>query len=57
MPLGIGGKRSSTGRKNVILCTLKDVAAADLGGPLHSLILCGELHELELEMLDFFKCT
>lgn len=37
--------------------TLKDVAAADLGGPLHSLILCGELHELELEMLDFFKCT
>jgi len=33
--------------------TCSEVKAADLGGPLHSLVICaGELHELEREFLD-----
>lgn len=31
--------------------TLKELLEADMGGPLHSLIICGELHDLELEIL------
>jgi diphthine methyl ester synthase len=27
-----------------------------LGGPLHSLVICGELHEMEKEFLDQFQC-
>lgn len=31
--------------------TLRELQEHDFGGPLHSLIICGELHELELEVL------
>lgn len=31
--------------------TLVELQEANFGGPLHSLIICGELHELELEVL------
>jgi diphthine synthase len=31
--------------------TLHELQQVDFGGPLHSLIVCGELHELELEVL------
>lgn len=34
-----------------------DVAKADLGGPLHSLVVCAEeLHELECEFLECYRC-
>jgi diphthine synthase len=32
--------------------TLRELQSVDFGGPLHSLIICGELHELELEVLQ-----
>ena len=31
------------------------VPTVDFGEPLHSLILCGELHEFEQEMLELFS--
>ena len=31
--------------------TLKELKEVDFGGPLHSFIICGELHDLELEVL------
>ena len=31
--------------------TLQELKEVDFGGPLHSLIVCGELHDLELEVL------
>jgi diphthine synthase len=35
----------------------REVIDVDLGGPLHSLVIpAEELHELELEFLDFYKC-
>lgn len=34
--------------------TLEELKEADFGGPLHSLIICGDLHELELEVLKEF---
>ena len=46
------------GQDDQFLCfgTLKELRDVDFGAPLHSLILCSpELHELELEMLNFFS--
>lgn len=38
--------------------TLSQVLEADIGGPLHSLVIpAEELHEMELEYLDFFQCS
>jgi diphthine synthase len=31
--------------------TLKELLEADMGGPLHSLVICGDLHDLELDIL------
>jgi hypothetical protein len=31
--------------------TLKELLEEDMGGPLHSLIICGDLHDLEMEVV------
>ena len=46
------------GQDDQLICfgTLKELRDVDFGAPLHSLILCSpELHELELEMLNYFS--
>lgn len=46
------------GQEDQFICfgTLKELRDVDFGAPLHSLILCSpELHELELEMLNYFS--
>lgn len=44
------------GRDDQMICadTLENLAAKDLGGPLHSLIVAGKLHPLEIEFLKIF---
>lgn len=34
--------------------TLQEMTTAELGGPLHSMIITGILHPLEIEMLKLF---
>lgn len=34
------------------VATLRQLASCDLGGPLHSLIVTGQLHPLEVDMLQ-----
>jgi len=41
----------------VISGTLGELATIDFGGPLHSLVIVGEMHELEREMLMEFHCS
>ena len=41
----------------VISSTLGELATIDFGGPLHSLVIVGEMHELEREMLMEFHCS
>lgn len=36
-------------------CTLKEMVEIDLGPPLHSLIIVGHLHPIEIEMLKLFQ--
>lgn len=46
------------GQEDQFICfgTLKELREVDFGAPLHSLILCSpDLHELELEMLNYFS--
>ena len=38
----------------IVSGTLEELCTVDFGGPLHSLILCGELHDLEKEMVRSF---
>ncbi len=34
--------------------TLQQLTTVDLGGPLHSLVIAGHMHPLELEMLKLY---
>ena len=38
----------------IIAGTLDELGEADFGGPLHCLIVCGEVHELEWEALEVY---
>jgi diphthine methyl ester synthase len=52
--LCIGLARMGQTTQKIVAGTLCDLASIDLGGPLHSLIICGECHELELEVVKEF---
>lgn len=36
-------------------CTLKEMVDIDMGPPLHSIIIAGKLHPIEIEMLKLFE--
>ncbi|KAG0430625.1 hypothetical protein HPB47_022522 [Ixodes persulcatus] len=50
----IGLARVGTETQQVVCASLRDMSSCDLGGPLHSLIVPGKLHPMELEMLKLF---
>ncbi|KAG7358447.1 diphthine synthase [Nitzschia inconspicua] len=52
--LCIGLARMGQPTQKIVAGTLQELSKADLGGPLHSLIICGECHELELEVVKEF---
>jgi diphthine synthase len=37
--------------QQIVAGTLEELAKCDMGGPLHSLIICGDVHDLEIEVL------
>lgn len=41
----------------IVFCTLKEMSEHDLGPPLHSMILPGHMHPLEVDMLNTFKIS
>lgn len=49
--LCVGLARMGQPTQCIIAGTLQELKGQDFGGPLHSLIICGDLHELELEAL------
>lgn len=50
----VGLARMGQETQTICVGTLQELRTADLGGPLHSLIVCGDLHELEIEVLKEF---
>jgi diphthine synthase len=52
--LCVGLARMGQPTQKMVAGTLKDLTKVDMGEPLHSLIICGDLHDLELEVLKEF---
>jgi diphthine synthase len=52
--LCVGLARMGQPTQQIVAGTLEELIHADLGGPLHSFIICGELHDLELEVVKEF---
>jgi hypothetical protein len=53
--LAIGCARLGQPTQLIASGTLAELACVDFGGPLHSLVLCGELHDLEVAFMDTMK--
>jgi len=54
--LVVGVARLGRDDQAIVFGSMEQVAQADLGGPLHSLVICaGDLHELEREFLEFHR--
>lgn len=52
--LCVGMARLGQSDQCIIAGTLQELIDQDFGAPLHSLIICGETHELEMEFLEQF---
>ncbi|XP_015923034.1 diphthine methyl ester synthase [Parasteatoda tepidariorum] len=50
----VGIARLGSDDQSIVAASLKRMASLDLGPPLHSLIICGDLHPVEKEMLQVF---
>ena len=37
--------------QKIVAGTLKELTTVDFGGPLHSLVICGTLHDLEMDII------
>lgn len=51
----VGVARVGSDTQTIKACTLKQMAEEDLGGPLHSLVIAGHMHPLEMDMLKVFS--
>lgn len=52
--LCVGLARVGAETQQILVRTLQGMTSADLGGPLHSLVIPGHMHPLEMDMLKQF---
>ena len=52
--LCVGLARMGQPTQKMVAGTLEELLTVDMGGPLHSMIICGDLHDLELEIIKEF---
>ncbi len=50
----MGVARVGSETQTVKVATLKQMTTVDIGGPLHSLVIAGYMHPLEIDMLKLF---
>uniref|UniRef100_A0A224YVN1 diphthine methyl ester synthase n=1 Tax=Rhipicephalus zambeziensis TaxID=60191 RepID=A0A224YVN1_9ACAR len=50
----VGLARVGMETQQITCCSLKDMSSCDLGSPLHSLVIPGKLHPMEIDMLRLF---
>ena len=50
----VGLARVGSDSQSICTSTLESLTSVDLGGPLHSLVIPGHMHPLELDMLKQF---
>jgi diphthine synthase len=53
--LAVGLSRLGQSDQQLVFGTLAELREIDFGAPLHSLVLCGEIHPLEREYLEYLK--
>ena len=49
--LCVGLARMGQATQKIVAGTLEELTQVDMGDPLHSLIICGDLHDLEFEVV------
>jgi len=55
--LFVGVARVGQSTQKIVAGTLEQLVDVDFGPPLHSVVICGETHELEDEVLRSFMVT
>ncbi|GFQ74890.1 diphthine methyl ester synthase [Trichonephila clavata] len=50
----VGLRKIGSDDQKIIAAPLRRMATVDLGPPLHSLIICSDLHPIEKDMLELF---
>lgn len=53
----VGVARIGSSTQRIVYGSLEELLTVDFGPPLHSLVIVGDLHELELEFLKLYKLT
>jgi hypothetical protein len=53
--LAVGCARLGQPDQRIVAGTLAELAEVEFGAPLHCLVICGELHPCEEELLKFFR--
>lgn len=53
--LCVGMARLGAEDQKIVAAPMKDLMHIDFGGPLHSLVIVGETHPIENEVLDLYK--
>ena len=52
----VGLARIGSRTQKIVLGTATELERVDFGPPLHSLIVPGEIHECEMDLLSYFRC-
>jgi len=55
--IGVGLARLGQPTQKIVAGTLQELQQVDFGDPLHSLVICGELHPLEADLVEHFRIT
>ena len=55
--MGVGLARLGQPTQCIVAGTLQELLDVDFGGPLHSFVVCGELHDLERDYLAPYMVT
>ncbi|UMM18053.1 hypothetical protein L5515_014299 [Caenorhabditis briggsae] len=53
----VGLARVGWDNQKIVYCSLKEMSEMEMGEPLHSLIIPGETHPLEVDMLETFRAS
>lgn len=52
---GVGMARLGQSNQKIVFGTLEELLLVDFGAPLHCFALCGDIHPLETEILEYFR--
>lgn len=51
----VGIARLGSNSEKIVAGPMRNLMGVDFGDPLHCLVIVGETHDMELQMLDFYQ--